>query len=56
MNKSFDCVAMKHKGAEKIRKKIAKLSIDEEISFWKEKTASFKKRIKEIKEKSEVEA
>jgi hypothetical protein len=56
MNKTFDCVEMKHKGADKIRKKIAKLSTKEELQFWKEMTASLKKRKMQISAKHKVEA
>ena len=56
MNKTFDCVEMKHKGAERIRKKIAKLTVKEEIQFWKEITTSIKKRKAQIEKKHKVEA
>lgn len=44
MSKPFDCVEMKHRGAEKIRKKLGKLTPKEELQFWKEKTASLVER------------
>ena len=56
MNKTFDCVEMKHRGAEKIRKKITKLSADEELRFWQEMTASLKKRKEQIIEKNRIKA
>jgi hypothetical protein len=56
MNKKFDCVDMKHKGAEKIRKKIGKLNPKEELQFWKEMTASLKKRKLQLEAKHKVEA
>lgn len=37
MNKEFDCVEMKRKGSERLRKKLAGLSIAEELIFWKER-------------------
>ena len=36
MNKKFDCVKMKKEGAEKLQKKLAGLSIKEELMFWQE--------------------
>lgn len=56
MNKSFDCVEMKHKGAEKVHKKIAKLSVKQELRFWQELTVSLKKRQKQIQEENRIEA
>jgi hypothetical protein len=56
MNKAFDCVEMKHKGADRIRKKIGKLSAKEELQYWKEMTASLKKHKMQISEKHKVEA
>lgn len=44
MNKPFDCVEMKHKGADRIRKKIGKLTAKEELQFWKKMTASLKNK------------
>lgn len=32
--KSFDCVEMKRKSAEKIYKEIQTLSIEEELKYW----------------------
>ena len=32
--KKFDCVAMKHRAAERIQKKLRNRSISEKLSFW----------------------
>jgi len=56
MNKSFDCVKMKHKGADKVHNKITKLSIDEELKFWQEKTDKLKKRKREITKRGKITA
>ena len=56
MNKTFDCVEMKHKGADRIRKKIGKLTAEEELQFWKKMTASLIKHKMQISEKHKVEA
>jgi hypothetical protein len=56
MNKTFDCVDMKHKGAEKIRKKIGNFTQKEELQFWKDMTASLKKRKLQLEAKHKVEA
>jgi len=56
MSKPFDCVEMKHRGAEKIRKKIGKLTQKEELQFWKEKTASLIERKSRIEGNRKVKA
>lgn len=50
-NKSFDCVEMKHKAAEKIYEKMKKMSREEQIAYWKERSEEFIKRHKEAREK-----
>jgi hypothetical protein len=35
IKKDFDCVEMKHKGAESIAEKISELSPTDELEFWK---------------------
>jgi hypothetical protein len=52
MNKSFDCVEMKHKGAELIYKKTAEFSREEELQFWKEKTISLKNQKNRLQKKT----
>ncbi|MCA0388784.1 MAG: hypothetical protein LCH52_09845 [Bacteroidetes bacterium] len=37
MDKPFDCVEMKRKGARILQKKLAKLTLEEEIMFWAER-------------------
>jgi hypothetical protein len=43
MNKEFDCVEMKRKGAERLQKKLAGLTLQEELKFWQERTEELKK-------------
>jgi|WetSurMetagenome_2_1015567.scaffolds.fasta_scaffold205388_1 hypothetical protein len=42
MNKKLDCVEMKRKGSEILQKKIGKLSLEEELKFWQERTNALK--------------
>ncbi len=56
MNKAFDCVEMKHRSADRIRKKMGKLSAKEELQYWKETTALLKKHKMQISVKHQVEA
>jgi hypothetical protein len=48
MNKEFDCVEMKNKGAEILRKKLAGLNIAEELKFWQERNRMLKEEQKKI--------
>ena len=54
MNKEFDCVEMKRKGAEILQKKLAGLTLEEELKFWQERTKKLKKEQQRLKEKKRV--
>ena len=41
--KTFDCVKMKHLGAEKVQEQIAGMTREEEIKFWQERTQHLRK-------------
>jgi hypothetical protein len=45
-NKSFDCVEMKRKGAEDIYRKVASLTIEQQLEYWRKGSASLRKQIK----------
>ena len=47
MKKKFDCVAMKHKAALKIRKEIEKFGEGRELEYWQERH----KKLAALKEK-----
>jgi len=42
--KTFDCVEMMHRGAEAVQIKIAAMTRDEELAFWKECSRSLVNR------------
>ena len=48
MNKKFDCVEMKYRAAQKIRKEIKHFTLEEELNFWNKKTELLQKRKKQI--------
>ena len=52
--KKFDCVEMKHKGAEKLHKVISGMTLDDELSFWKQGTDELKLRQNEIRRSRRV--
>jgi len=49
MNKEFDCVEMKRKGARILQKKLAGLSLEEELKFWQERTKALRDDQKRLK-------
>jgi hypothetical protein len=44
-NKSFDCVEMKRKGAEVVYQKIASLSIEQQLEYWRKGSASLRQQM-----------
>lgn len=56
MTKTFDCVEMKRKGAELVQKKIAGMSFDQKVNYWRERSAEFKKEMKTAKSKKKETA
>ena len=51
MNKEFDCVEMKRKGARILQKKLAGLSLEEELQFWQERDKALKEEQKKLRQK-----
>ena len=49
--KKFDCVEMKHLGAEKVQEQIAGMTRKEEIRFWKERSQHLRQHQESIKKK-----
>ncbi|MHB9038868.1 MAG: hypothetical protein ACYC64_19685 [Armatimonadota bacterium] len=44
MKKTFDCVDMKHQGAEKVQAKLASMTLDEQVAYWKLRGKELRKR------------
>ena len=42
--KTFDCVKMKRRGAERIHEQVAGMTIEDRLSFWRERTESLRER------------
>ena len=51
MNKEFDCIEMKRKGARILQKKLAGLSLEEELKFWQESSRILKEEQKKFQRK-----
>ena len=52
MNKGFDCVSMKHKGAELVRKETRGMSRQKELEFWRKRTENLLRRKRAFSTKS----
>jgi hypothetical protein len=55
IKKKFDCVEMKHQGAESIAEKISELSPADELEFWKISTQELIEAKNAIENKREKE-
>ncbi|MEX5215705.1 MAG: hypothetical protein NW703_16280 [Nitrospiraceae bacterium] len=42
--KTFDCVEMKHRGAERLKEKIDRMTVQQELTFWAERSNELKQR------------
>lgn len=48
--KTFDCVEMQHRGAEKLREKTSGMTLEEQLAFWRERSQALRLRQKKAKE------
>lgn len=46
--KTFDCVEMKHYGAEEVQKIIAGMTPEEELAYWQSGTEELRRRQEEL--------
>ena len=37
MKKTFDCVEMKHRGAEKVQAHLATMTLEEQLRYWEQR-------------------
>ena len=42
MKKTFDCVEMKHRAAEKVQARLAGMSLDEQVEYWERRGKDLK--------------
>ena len=54
--KTFDCVEMKHRGAEKVREQVKGMTLEQELEFWQERSRILKQRQEVAKGKSHAPA
>ncbi len=49
MKKTFDCVEMKREGAERLRERLSKMTRDEQLAFWRERTEALRRRAEALR-------
>jgi hypothetical protein len=54
--KTFDCVKMKRRGAERIYKQIVNMTLEEQLAFWQERTELLRKRQQTVKTRRNTSA
>ncbi len=52
--KTFDCVEMKRRGAERIYNQVANMTLKEQLAFWLERTELLRKHQQTVKMKSKT--
>lgn len=55
-SKKFDCVEMKRRGAESVYKKVAGLSKQEQLKFWRAGDEELRKIVSALAQKSKITA
>jgi len=46
--KTFDCVDMKHQGAERVQARLAGMTLEEQLSFWEQRGRELNARQQEV--------
>ena len=49
-NKTFDCVEMKRRGAAGVQERIAKMTPEQELDFWRNETEALRRRQDELRQ------
>ena len=47
--KTFDCVEMKHRGAEKVREQTKDMTPEQDLVFWRERSCILRQRQEDAK-------
>ena len=52
--KKFDCVEMKRQGAEFLREKLAGMTIEQEIEYWRQRSEEFQRDQERLRAQAEA--
>lgn len=50
--KNFDCVEMKREGAKRLRERLAGMTRQQQLDFWRERTDALRRRAEAVRENS----
>ena len=50
--KTFDCVEMKREGARRLRERLAGMTRQQQLDFWRERTGALRRRAQAVRENS----
>ena len=50
--KTFDCVEMKRDGAQRLRERLAGMTRQQQLDFWRERTDALRRRAEAVRENS----
>ncbi len=51
-NKTYNCVEMKHRAAQRIHNNLKNMSTEEKLSYWNNRYTAMIKRVKELQQHS----
>lgn len=52
MAKSFDCMEMKRRGAEALRQRLAGMTFEQEVEFWRKRSEEFERQQQRLRAKA----
>lgn len=56
MKKSFDCVEMKRRGAERVYEQTKNMTVAEEVEFWRRKSEALRREQERLQRRDQDEA
>lgn len=54
--KTFDCVELQHRGAEKVREQTKGVTLEQELEFWRERSRMLRQRQEIAKKERQMPA
>lgn len=52
--KTFDCVEMKHKGADLIYEETKDMTLEQQLAFWQQKNQALRQKQQELRQKDQA--
>jgi len=54
MKKSFDCVELQHEGGQRVFARLAGMTLDEKVAYWRERTGVLRQRQAALREQRKL--